>query len=104
MSGDALKQLEIGLIGKIKRFQSENITTVRRLIELSAWLQNIFNVPGLGSAPELDSIDVNWSEPEIIDTKSAIESILAIREKAPGLFDDDFIRQRIGAILGQGNG
>jgi len=100
MSGDALKQLEIGFIGKIKRFKSENITTGRRLVELSAWLQNIFNVTGLGSAPELDNIDVNWSEPEIIDTKSAIESILAIREKAPGLFDDDFIRQRIGAILG----
>lgn len=97
LSGEALKQLEIGLIGKIKRFQNENTIAVKQLIELTAEIQRVYNT-GAGEPPKLEGISVNWASPEILDTSAAILSILAVREKAPGLFDDDFIRQRIGAL------
>lgn len=98
LSGEALKQLEIGLIGKIKRFQNENTSAVRLLIELTADIQSIFDT-GEGQPPKLKGISVNWQSPEILDVGMAITSILDIRERAPGLFDDDFLRQRIGALL-----
>lgn len=97
LSGEALKQLEIGLIGKIQRFQRENGKAVKQLLELTAAMQNTF---GDGGAPELDNISVNWASPEITDVTAMITNILDIRERAPGLFDDDFIRQRIGALFG----
>jgi len=98
LSGEALKQLETGLIGKIQRFQKENTAAVRLLIELTAQIQNAFATDA-GSAPELDDISVNWASAEILDTTAAITSILDIRERAPGLFDDEFIRQQIGTLL-----
>jgi hypothetical protein len=98
LSGEALKQLETGLIGKIQRFQKENTAAVRLLIELTAEIQNAFATDA-GSAPELDDISVNWANAEILDVTAAITSILDIRERAPGLFDDDFIRQQIGSLL-----
>jgi len=99
LSGEALKQLEIGLIGKCVRFQNENSAAIKLLIELTAAIQAAFDT-GLGQPPALDGISVNWASPEILDATAAVASILAIREKAPGLFDDDFIRARIGALLG----
>lgn len=98
LSGEALKQLEIGFIGKVKRFQRENSKAVTLLIQLTADIQAKFNT-GLGEAPALGQISVNWASPEILDVSAAITSILDIRERAPGLFDDDFLRGRIGALL-----
>jgi hypothetical protein len=96
LSGEALKQLEIGLIGKIKRFQNENTAAVRQLIELTAMIQKAYDT-GEGQPPELEGISVNWQSPEILDTSAAVTSIVTVREKAPGLFSDDFFRQRLGA-------
>jgi hypothetical protein len=99
LSGDALKQLETGLIGKVNRFQRENTGAIRLLIELTAEIQNTFNT-GVGSAPDLEGISVNWASAEIIDVGTAITSILDIAERKPNLFSDDFLRQRIGGLLG----
>jgi hypothetical protein len=98
LSGEALRQLETGLIGKVQRFQRENSGAVKGLIELTAQIQNTFATEQ-GAAPELDSISVNWASAEIMDVTAAVAAMLDIRERAPGLFDDDFIRQRIGALL-----
>lgn len=98
LSGDALKQLEIGLIGKVKRFQKENTKAVRLLIELIADTQRAYQT-GYGDPPKLGNISINWSNPEILDTNQAITTLVTMREKAPGLFDDDFYRGRIGALL-----
>jgi hypothetical protein len=103
LSGEALKQLEIGLIGKIKRFQAENTGAIRAIIELTAEIQTAYGrdieVP-FENPPKLEGISINWQTPEILDVGAAIKYILEIREKAPGLFDDDFIRQQIGGMLG----
>ena len=99
LSGEALKQLETGLIGKVHRFQRENTAAVRQLVEFTAKMQNEFET-GMGAAPDLTGISINWANAEILDVSAAITSILDIRERAPGLFDDDFLRQRIGSLLG----
>jgi hypothetical protein len=99
LSGDALKQLETGLIGKVNRFQRENTGAIKLLIELTAAIQNAFNT-GMGSAPDLEGISVNWASAEILDISMAITSILDIALKKPNLFSDDFLRQRIGGLLG----
>jgi hypothetical protein len=99
LSGDALKQLETGLIGKVNRFQRENTSAIKMLIELTAEIQNAFNT-GKGSAPNLEGISVNWASAEILDVAASITSILDIALKKPNLFSDDFLRQRIGGLLG----
>ena len=99
LSGEALRQLETGLIGKVQRFQRENTGAIKQLLELTAAIQNGFNT-GSGSAPALTEISVNWASAEILDVNAAIQSILSIAEKKPNLFSDDFLRQRIGALLG----
>jgi hypothetical protein len=97
-SGEALKQLEIGLIGKVRRFQKENSKAVRLLIELVSDVQKVYDT-GYGDPPELGKVSVNWSNPEILDVNEAITTLSTMREKMPGLWDDDFYRARIGALL-----
>jgi hypothetical protein len=99
LSGEALRQLETGLIGKVQRFQRENGGAVKQLLELTAAVQNAFSTE-FGSAPELTEISVKWVSAEIMDVTAAITSILDIAERKPNLFSDDFLRQRIGALLG----
>ena len=99
LSGEALKQLEIGLIGKIQRFQRQNTDSIRELIELTAEIQNAFNT-GLGSAPVIDTVAVTWSSPEILDVTSQIAALTSMRTQAPGLWSDDWYRAKIGGLLG----
>jgi len=99
LSGDALRQLEIGLIGKCQRFQNENKSAVRNLIELTAAIQNSFR-SDFGEAPKLGAISITWKSAEILDTDAAVTAIIGVREKAPGLFTDDFLRGKIGGLWG----
>lgn len=99
LSGEALKQLEIGLIGKCIRFQIQNIDAVRELVQLTAEIQNAFNT-GLGSAPVFDKVTVTWKSPEILDTSAQVTVLITMRRDAPGLFSDDFYRRKIGGLLG----
>jgi hypothetical protein len=65
VSGEALKQLETGLIGKCKRFQKENTGAIRALIELTAKVQSTFE--GFKDPPELGRLTVEWDSPELRD-------------------------------------
>jgi len=65
LSGEALKQLETGLIGKCVRFQKENTSGVRSLIELTAKIQKTFQ--GFKDPPELGRLTVEWDSPELRD-------------------------------------
>jgi len=98
LSGEALRQLEIGLVGKVKRFQSQNADAMKELIRLTAEIQTAFNVGG--SAPALTTIAVAWASAELLDTKAQIEALMLLREKGTGLWSDDFYRSKIGAVLG----
>ena len=99
LSGEALKQLEIGLIGKVIRFQQQNTDAIRELVELTAEVQNAFNT-GLGSAPEFEQVSLTWKSPEILDVTSQITALATLRTQAPGLWSDDWYRGKIGGLLG----
>ncbi len=95
LSGEALKQLEIGLIGKVKRFQRENNGVIRQLVMLTAAMSNQFH----DKAPTIDTISINWKSPEIIDVGAQIAVLVDMKEKAPGLFADEWYREQIGGLL-----
>jgi hypothetical protein len=119
LSGDALKQLETGLIGKVHRFQHENTVAIEMLLKLTAEIQRTFNVNqsfgekiksqvaqflGL-SAPSqppqsLDGISINWKSPEIVDVSKQLTSLSQLRRDNPGLWPDEWYREKIGSLLG----
>lgn len=98
LSGEALKQLEIGLIGKVERFQRDNTDAIRQLIETTAAMERVF-APGLNT-PDVSEISVQWKPAELLDTDAKIAALSEVRKNNPGLFTDDFYRERIGAMLG----
>lgn len=100
LSGEALKQLEIGLIGKIVRFQRQNTDAIKALIMLTAEIQNAFRIEGLGNAPVIEDVMVTWQNPEILDVTSQIAALTQMRTSAPGLWSDDWYRAKIGGLLG----
>jgi len=97
LSGEALKQLEIGLLGKIERFQHQNADAIKELIALTAEIQNTFEGE---NAPAFGSVNVIWKSPELLDVNARITTLVTLREKAPGLFADEFYVKRIGVLLG----
>lgn len=98
ISGDALKQLEIGLIGKIKRFQRQNADLLKELIMLTANMERVFN-PGLGT-PEIEKIDITWVSPELLDNNVQIAALITMRKDTSDLWADNFYRQKIGQLMG----
>jgi hypothetical protein len=103
LSGEALKQLEIGLIGKVLRFQHQNTDGLKALIKMTADIQNAFDT-GQGTAPDATAEDfkvtVTWKNPEILDADQQVAALVSMRQLAPGLWDDDYYRTRIGGLLG----
>lgn len=99
LSGEALKQLEIGLIGKIERFQRQNVDAVKELITLTAEMQNTFEGE---NAPVFTDVNIIWKSPELLDVNARIATLVQLREKTPGLFPDDWYIKRIGVLLGMG--
>jgi hypothetical protein len=97
LSGEALKQLEIGLLGKVERFQHQNTDAVKELIMLTAEIQNTFDGP---NAPAFSAVNVIWKSPELLDVNARIATLVTLREKSPGLFADEFYIKRIGVLLG----
>jgi hypothetical protein len=100
LSGEALKQLEIGLIGKVIRFQQQNTDSIRELVELTAEIQNAFRIEGKGSAPIFKQIALTWKSPEILDVTSQIAALASLRMQASGLWSDDWYRGKIGGLMG----
>jgi hypothetical protein len=98
ISGDALKQLEIGLIGKVKRFQRQNTDSLKELIMLTAKMERLL-MPGLGT-PEIDSVQITWKSPELLDVQTQIDGLVKMRKDAPGLWADKFYQRKIGKLLG----
>jgi len=99
ISGDALRQLEVGLIGKVERFQRQNTDAIRELIILTSQIQNAF-VNNVGSAPVFEEVSLTWKSAELLDATAQIDILVKMRKDAPGLWTDDFYRARIGALLG----
>jgi hypothetical protein len=99
LSGEALKQLEIGLIGKCERYQNQNADAVRELITLTAQIQNAF-ATDFGEAPVFEDVSITWKSPELLDATAQIATLVTMRTDAVGLWSDEFYRTKIGALLG----
>jgi len=119
LSGEALKQLESGLINKVYRFQKENSQALIMLLKMTAEIQRLYDVNSsfvqkftakiakfLGlSAPksppaELGDISINWKSAEIIQSDVQIMALSQLRRDNPGLWADEWYRERIGSLLG----
>lgn len=119
LSGEALKQLESGLIGKIYRFQNENAGAITMLLRMTAEIQRMFEVNrsffgrftqrvasflGMDApAPppaDLGDVAINWQSPEIINVSVQISALSQLRRDNPGLWPDEWYRERIGGLLG----
>lgn len=102
LSGEALRQLEVGLLGKCYRFQRDNTDAIRQLITVTALIQNSIAraETGLPPAPSsFKSIAPVWQSPELLDANAQVALLIQMRKDAPGLWDDDFYRAKIGALL-----
>ena len=119
LSGEALKQLEMGLINKVIRFQKENTGVIKTLIKLTALIQLTFDVQTSFSsrvskevsdfldvkAPvdpptDIGDLNVNWRSPEIVNTSEQITALSNIRRDNPGLWPDEWYREKMGNLLG----
>jgi len=98
ISGEALRQLEIGLLGKVKRFQWQNTNAFMDLLNLTADIQNAYDT-GKGSAPELGAVKIAWKDAELLDINARITALKDLRADSPGLFSDDFYIEQIGSLL-----
>ena len=99
ISGEALKQLEIGLIGNCERFQRENTDAWKKIIYLLRDVQSMMQNEVGSSVPNFDSIDIKWKTPEIRNKDEELEQLYTMREKAPGLWPDSLYREKIGALM-----
>jgi hypothetical protein len=119
LSGEALRQLESGLINKVVRFQHENTGALRMLFKLTAKIQTTFDVGSSFvrkfnsnvadfldlSAPsnppkEAMVINVNWSSPEIVNVNESVVALSTMRRDNPNLWTDEWHRERIGTLMG----
>jgi len=119
LSGEALKQLESGLINKVIRFQKENSQAIVMLLKMTAEIQREYDVNssflqkftgklanflGLSapSAPpaDLGDISINWKSPEVVSTEAQIAALSQLRRDNPGLWADEWYRERIGTVMG----
>jgi hypothetical protein len=97
LSGEALKQLEVGFIGKIERFQRQNTDALKELISLTAEIQNSFEGE---NAPPFQSINVIWKSPELLDANARIAALMSMKVQFSNLWSDSWYRDRIGSLLG----
>jgi hypothetical protein len=119
LSGEALKQLESGLIGKVYRFQNENSGAIEMLLRMTAEIQRNFEVNrsfmsrfstkvmsflGLQKPTDppksLDNISINWQSPEIVNVANQMNALSQLRRDNPGLWPDEWYRERIGGLIG----
>ncbi len=97
LSGSALEQLEIGLVGKVLRFQRDNNGALRELVTLTAQVSNEFKGK---NAPEISKVSINWKSPELVNVTVQIAALVKMHETAPGLWADEWYREKIGGLLG----
>ena len=98
ISGEALGQLESGLISKVIRFQQHNTDAVRELVLLTARIQRIFH-PEKG-APVLTEVDATWKTAEPRNIDAEIATLIQMRKDTGNLWPDEFYHEKLGALYG----
>ena len=100
LSGEALKQLEVGLLDKVYRFQRENEDAWKQAYKLTALIQQKYETGIQGNAPDDFTINIRWKSPEITENTSQIATLSNLRKDNPGLYSDDLYRKKIGQLMG----
>lgn len=104
-SGEALKQREIGLLGKVKRFQIKGGNAWEDVLRVAANVQNAF---GGSAAPAVKRWTCKWEDADIRNDAEVIDNAVKMREIVG---DREFMRlvapvwgydqQKIEAILAE---
>lgn len=76
-SGEALKQREIGLLGKVRRFQVKIGNAWENVIRTALRLSTGFAVP---KTPEAETISTRWRPAELRNDTEVVERVLAVRD------------------------
>lgn len=77
VSGEALKQLEIGLVGKANRFMTKAGNAWEDVFRMAARIQESY---GDVLPPKIDALKANWRSPEIRDDATTVQNALAMRD------------------------
>jgi hypothetical protein len=87
-SGEALKQREIGLLGKVRRFQVKGGNRWEDVMKLTARVQAAF---GQQTPPAFEKITAQWADPELRNDKT-------IGENAKILADLGYVEEALRAM------
>jgi hypothetical protein len=92
-SGEALKQRESGLLGKLKRFQVKGGNAWEDVIGMAARVQNAF---GRASAPKSARWVCRWSDAEIRNDAEVVKNVKEMRE----LMGDEQALREVAGVFG----
>jgi len=95
-SGEALKQREIGLLGKVQRFQVKAGNAWEDAVRLAARVQSAY---GLEQPPAFEDVSARWRDPEIRNDKQTVENVLMVADRIGEL---ETLRQLAG-VFGWGD-
>lgn len=93
-SGESLKQREIGLLGKVKRFETKISSSWRRVMDLAWKVQATFTTDE--QPPEYQRFTPQWGAAELRNDADLIANAKAVRDDVPRL---EYLRM-IAAVWG----
>lgn len=74
-SGEALKQREIGLLGKVERFQVRNGNVWEDVIRMMARVEQAY---ANSTSPDLTILNAQWNKPEIRNDKEVVDNAILL--------------------------
>lgn len=77
VSGEALKQLEIGLVGKANRFMTKAGNAWEDVFRMASRIQEAY---GDVMPPAINALKANWRSAEIRDDATTVQNALALRD------------------------
>jgi hypothetical protein len=92
-SGEAIKQRETGLVGKIKRFQIKGGNAWEDVLSLAANIQNAF---GTTSAPRVGRWVCRWQDAESRNDAEVVANVKLMRE----LMGDEQALREVAGVFG----
>lgn len=92
-SGEALKQREIGLLGKVRRAQIKFGNAWEDAAYLSHRIQDAY---GQSRPPAVETFNTAWDEAEVRNDKEAVETIMQARD----LLGDELTMRKLAPVLG----
>lgn len=97
-SGESLKQREIKLLGKVRRFHVKNGNAWEDVVELAARLQRTFSAPGATRPPELGMVSAQWEEAELRNDTQVVNDALA--QLNAGAIDQETYLELVAPVYG----